>query len=173
MENARCKALEVYSRLNGPQPPSCVVGADTVVVRGGRILEKPPTAEAAKAMLAELSGAEHDVMTGVAIVYPPGDGERDALVHTFCERTAVTFGALTPELIDAYVATGEPMDKAGGYGIQGGLSASFVSGISGCYYNVVGFPLHRFAVELDCDRLRRFVDARDAGEGEGETAPTG
>ena len=75
------------------------------------------------------------------LVWPGG------LRVVFSEETAVTFTSLTPEMIDGYVSTAEPMDKAGSYGIQA-MGGSFVTGITGCYYNVMGFPMHRFAAEL-------------------------
>lgn len=152
-ENAKQKALEVYHRLvsQGEPPPSLVVGADTVVVHDEAILEKPKSEDAAKQMLARLSGGAHEVITGVVLAYAAGD---EPHLHGFVETTQVEFGALPPEAIDAYVASGEPMDKAGAYGIQG-AAGSFVRGIRGCYHNVVGFPMHRFCVELELDRLRR------------------
>ena len=92
------------------------------------------------------------VITGVALLYG-GDSGVVERAHRFHESTSVSFAQLTLRLIEAYVASGEPMDKAGGYGIQG-LGGSFVCRIEGCYHNVVGFPMHRFCVELDTDRLR-------------------
>jgi len=153
-ENARQKALEVYNRLTseGEPAPSLVVGADTVVHFGEEsILEKPKSEEAARAMLNKLSGGSHEVSTGVAMVYGSTPTPH---IETFVETTSVDFGELPPAVIDAYIASGEPMDKAGSYGIQG-AGGSFVSGIRGCYHNVVGFPMHRFCTKLDIDRLRR------------------
>jgi len=153
-ENARQKALEVYRRLCAAEaPPSLVIGADTVVVADDKILEKPRSTEAATVMLSELSGRSHQVLTGVALVYGAAYGAPPT-EDSFAEMTEVDFASLPPELIDAYVASGEPMDKAGSYGIQG-MGGSFVTGIRGCYQNVVGFPLHRFCTRLDVDRLRR------------------
>ena len=165
-ENARRKAMEVYSRLQEQGTPAgMVVGADTVVIGPGEtILEKPKTADAAKEMLASLSGGEHRVATGVALIYSSsgGTGGDDEAPHIDCfvEATRVTFASLSQEVIANYVATGEPMDKAGGYGIQG-LGGSFVSGIVGCYHNVVGFPMHAFCKHVDCARLAAWVRARD------------
>jgi septum formation protein len=158
-ENARQKALEVYSRLSAggsAPPPSLVVGADTVVVRDSSILEKPRSAESAQAMLASLSGRAHEVSTGVALIYAPEDGSEEPFIHSFVETTQVEFASLPSSVIDAYIASGEPMDKAGSYGIQG-RGGTFVKGIVGCYHNVVGFPMHRFCMELDCERLQRWV----------------
>ena len=162
-ENALQKALDVYNRLSeDDRPPSCVIGADTVVVLGDEVLEKPRDKADAAAMLARLSAAgSHEVCTGVALVYCDNqervddDATSDGLpvvVNSFMETTKVNFAALSPELIEAYVETGEPMDKAGAYGIQG-LGGSFVTGIEGDYLNVVGFPMHRFCAELDVAHL--------------------
>ena len=160
-ENAKQKAMEVHQRLAAEgNERSLIVGADTVVVLDGRILEKPRSTQMAKEMLSCLSGSSHEVMSGVALVYAPVDGSGGPpLVHTFVETTRVQFGTLSADIIDAYITTGEPMDKAGGYGIQG-LGGSFVSGIEGCYWNVVGFPMHRFCVECDCARLRAWCDRK-------------
>ena len=159
VENARQKALEVYTRLAKERstPPSLVVGADTVVVNEDRILEKPKDADAAKEMLASLSGSSHEVATGVALVYPPRGGSGEPEIVTFVETTCVDFADLSASVIDTYVASGEPFDKAGGYGIQCKAGA-FVTGIRGCYWNVVGFPMHRFCATLDCDRLREWTE---------------
>ncbi|ROR06108.1 nucleoside triphosphate pyrophosphatase [Erwinia sp. JUb26] len=110
-----------------------VLGADTIVVLHNEVLEKPADADAAAAMLAKLSGQTHQVMTAVAFA----DRQRslDCLVVT-----DVTFRSLTPDDIRNYIASGEPMDKAGAYGIQG-LGGNFVRKINGSYYAVVGLPL--------------------------------
>ena len=110
-----------------------VLGADTIVVLNNEVLEKPVDTAAAGAMLAKLSGQTHQVMTAVALA----DRQQtlDCLVIT-----DVTFRALTPEDIASYVASGEPMDKAGAYGIQG-LGGNFVRKINGSYHAVVGLPL--------------------------------
>ncbi|MBE3572725.1 MAG: septum formation inhibitor Maf [Moorella humiferrea] len=112
-----------------------IIGADTIVVCDGRVLEKPKSREEAAAMLFALSGRTHTVYTGVAVVRAPGNEAKSS--HAV---TDVTFRRLTPEVIAAYVATGEPMDKAGAYGIQG-RGALLVEGINGDYFNVVGLPL--------------------------------
>ena len=124
-----------------------VIAADTIVVCDGRVLGKPHSEIEAKQMLRSLSGRTHQVMTGVTVL-------RSGKLHSHTEVTDVRFRSLTDGQIDAYVATGEPMDKAGAYGIQGG-AALFVEGISGDYYNVVGLPvcrlqqmLERYAPEL-------------------------
>ncbi|MBD8164662.1 Maf family protein [Erwinia persicina] len=110
-----------------------VLGADTIVVLNNQVLEKPADAESATAMLSMLSGQTHEVMTAVALA----DRQRtlECLVVT-----EVTFRTLTPEDIANYIASGEPMDKAGAYGIQG-LGGNFVRKINGSYHAVVGLPL--------------------------------
>lgn len=117
-----------------------VIAADTVVVLDGKILGKPKDAADAVRMLTELSGRTHKVLTGVAVSF---DGRQLAEV---CE-TEVIFRTLTAAEIADYVATGEPLDKAGAYGIQG-RGAVFVEKINGCYNNVVGLPLTRLHLML-------------------------
>lgn len=121
-----------------------VLGADTIVVSDGNILGKPQDAAQAKAMLQSLSGRWHQVMTAVALV----DAQDDQKVWTSVESTNVKFRNLTQEDIAAYVATGESMDKAGAYGIQG-YGALLVERIEGCYNNVVGLPLQQVARGLN------------------------
>lgn len=128
---ALIKAREVASR----HPESPVLGADTIVAIDGDILGKPADQAAAIAMLERLAGREHQVVTGVALVF----GEREAVTH---EVTRVRFGPLNRAQIERYVATGEPMDKAGAYGIQG-RAAGLIEAITGDYYNVMGLPLFR------------------------------
>ena len=110
-----------------------VLGADTTVVIGDRVLEKPRDAEDARAMLRLLSGRTHLVITGICLRHPGG-----AIVDA--ESTRVHFTALSEQEIDDYVASGEPMDKAGAYAIQG-LASKFVDRIEGDYFNVMGLPL--------------------------------
>ena len=118
-----------------------VIGADTVVVLDGKVLGKPKDEQDAVRMLKALSGNTHEVYTGVYLV----NGEKE---KGFFECTRVKFCTLTDEQIAAYVATHEPMDKAGSYGIQG-KGCVLVEGIQGDYFNVVGFPVSRFCRELD------------------------
>lgn len=112
-----------------------VLGADTVVVLGQEVLEKPTNLDDARRMLGLLSGREHRVITGFCLRHAGG---RD-VEHV---STVVRFAVLTAAEIDAYVATGEPLDKAGAYAIQG-LASKFVERIDGCYFNVVGLPVSR------------------------------
>lgn len=121
-----------------------VIGADTIVAMDGRILGKPGTKEQAAKMLRLLSGKTHQVYTGVALLSKK-DGRE--IRRVFSERTDVTFYPVGEDEIDRYVATGEPMDKAGAYGIQG-RAAIFVRGIHGDYNNVVGLPVARLYQEL-------------------------
>ncbi|MGL4345886.1 MAG: Maf family protein [Cellulosilyticaceae bacterium] len=114
-----------------------IVGCDTVVVCEGKILGKPKDEEDATVMLMQLSGKTHQVLTGACLMHE-GLGE----VHSFVEATKVHFKHMTTEEIAYYVATKEPMDKAGAYGIQGYASV-FIQGIEGDYYNVMGLPVHR------------------------------
>ena len=121
-----------------------IIASDTVVALDGEILGKPRDDADAARMLASLSGRVHHVISGIALL----QGERE--IADF-DSTEVHFDTLTREEIDAYVASGEPRDKAGAYAVQGHASV-FVSGINGCYFNVVGLPVYRL------ERLtRKFV----------------
>lgn len=121
-----------------------VIGADTVVADGSQILGKPENEEDAVRMLRRLSGKSHMVYTGVTLIKIEEDRKT---VRTFCEETKVTVAPMTEEEIQKYVATREPMDKAGAYGIQGRFSV-FVTGIEGEYLNVVGLPAAKVYREL-------------------------
>ena len=140
---ARGKAREVAARLCAEGPGNredIVIGADTIVWHEGRIFGKPHSREEAEAMLRSLSGCTHEVYTGVSLIY----GDRELTEH---EKTAVTFRVMTEKEILDYIATGEPMDKAGAYGAQG-LGALFVSSIEGDFFNVMGLPLCRLGLML-------------------------
>ena len=137
MELATIKAKDIYEKSD---KQSMIVGADTVVAYQGQILGKPKNEADAKRMLSMLSGQTHEVYTGVCVIV---DGE----TKTFYEETKVTFYEISDEQIDHYIKSGEPMDKAGSYGIQG-KAAIFIKGIKGDYYNVVGFPIARFLQEI-------------------------
>ena len=118
---------------------SLVIGADTLVFAHGAVLGKPKDEQDALAMLRSLSGTTHQVITGVALTLHGAE-------RVFSEVTEVEFAPMTEEEMQAYVASGDPMDKAGAYGIQGGASR-FIRGIRGCYFNVVGLPVHRLYEE--------------------------
>ncbi|MCR5073088.1 MAG: Maf family protein [Clostridiales bacterium] len=130
MELARQKAESVAADY----PDACVIGADTVVDLDGTILGKPHTPENAKAYLSAMQGREHLVYTGVAVTV-----HGKTIVDV--EKTSVTFAPMSGEEIEWYVATGDPLEKAGAYGIQG-PAGLFVSAIRGDYFNVVGLPIH-------------------------------
>lgn len=132
-ELARLKAEDV---AHSQHQPAIVIGADTIVVLGGEILNKPADAADARTMLRRLSGRTHTVFTGIALVAAP-----EISVHTAVQATDVHFRELSDAEITGYVAGGSPMDKAGGYGIQDDFGAVFVEHIVGCYYNIVGLPL--------------------------------
>lgn len=132
---SRCKALAMPR-----QADDVVIAADTIVVCEGRVLGKPHSPREAEEMLTLLSGRDHQVMTGCTIVA----GEQ---AQTFTEITDLHFRPLEPEEIRRYVATGEPMDKAGAYGIQGG-AALFCRRMEGDYYNVMGLPVCRLWQQL-------------------------
>ena len=131
---SKIKAEAVYDGDN------VVIGADTVVAIDGNILGKPQDADDAKRMLKMLSGKVHSVFTGVTIISPKG-------VNSFYSETKVEFYSLTNEEIDEYILSGEPMDKAGAYGIQG-KGSLLIKGIVGDYFNVVGLPLAQTVREL-------------------------
>ena len=132
------KAAEVAIRMG----QGLIIGADTIVECDGRLLGKPRNQDQARQFLRQLSGRRHLVVTGLALVEAAGG--RTEVEH---EVTDVRVRPLTGEEIDAYVQAGEPLDKAGGYAIQGG-ARDFVEGIKGSYTNVVGLPLGRLRVLL-------------------------
>lgn len=134
---AREKAQVVFDLEKASVPDSTdslvVLGADTTVVVEGEILGKPEDSADAARILRRLSGRTHHVITGVSLV-------SDVATETAAEITGVTFVTLSEAEIEAYIASGEPMDKAGAYGIQG-QAARWIPRIQGCYFNVVGLPL--------------------------------
>ncbi|HEV7966619.1 MAG TPA: Maf family protein [Candidatus Acidoferrales bacterium] len=134
---AEAKARAAAARIGAAVRDSIIVGADTTVELDGEILGKPGDAAQAREMLARLSGRSHQVLTGIFLLRLHGNATRWAV-----ENSAVTFAPLSEKEIDAYVATGEPMGKAGAYAIQG-LAGRYIPRIEGCYFNVVGLPLAR------------------------------
>jgi septum formation protein len=136
---AAAKAELVAARAVGP---AIVIAADTIVTLEDRIFGKPRSSDDARHMLEKLSGRTHAVVTGVALIRLP-----DADRRTFVESTLVHFAPLSPEEISRYLATEEPHDKAGAYGIQG-RAGRYIPRIEGCYFNVVGLPLARLQHSL-------------------------
>lgn len=145
VEVAELTALEKARAVAGVFTEGLVIGADTIVVIDDEILGKPRDEEEARLFLRKLSGRVHRVITGIAVV-DAGRG-REEVDH---EVTEVKFKELSEEEIELYIASGEPFDKAGGYGIQG-LGSLFVEWIKGDYFNVVGLPIYRLSL-----LLRRF-----------------
>ncbi len=132
-ELSREKCEFVYRLVNYDD---IVIGADTIVYKEGEILGKPNNRDEAKSFLNKLSNTHHFVYTGITIAYK----------HNFYfdyEKSKVEFAALSEKEIEEYIKTGEPFDKAGGYGIQG-YGSQFIKKINGCYFNVMGFPIHLF-----------------------------
>ncbi|WP_312429394.1 Maf family protein [Lacrimispora sp.] len=141
MELSRQKAVDVASRR---QPGTYVIGADTVVAAGGKILGKPVSHEDAYRMISLMEGRTHQVYTGVTLVYCGKSGNK---VRTFVEKTDVHLYPMSDGEIRAYADSADPMDKAGAYGIQGKFAA-FIKGIDGDYNNVVGLPVGRVYQEI-------------------------
>jgi septum formation protein len=128
-----CRLAELKALAVPRAAEETVLGADTTVVVDGEILGKPADAEDARRMLRLLAGRSHEVITGIALCGPAG------VVRDWA-ATRVWFDPMSDAAIDAYVASGEPMDKAGAYAIQG-LAAKYIGRIEGCYFNVVGLPV--------------------------------
>jgi septum formation protein len=155
MATAAGKCEEVARRLyKDEKPPDLVIGADTVLSMDNAIYEKPNDKEHAFKLLSGFSGRSHIVHTGVVLMTPRTDqgSSGDSInnlfhVTQFYESTLVNFATLDAETITSYVDTGEPMDKAGGYGIQA-TGGTLIEGINGDYFNVMGFPLYRFAKNI-------------------------
>ena len=147
MNLAKQKAGEIYEKMieaKVGEQDSLVIGADTVVVKDGKVLGKPKNREDAFTMLKGLSGSIHEVYTGVSL-WMREDGKK--VQYSFYECTKVTMYPVTDEELNRYIDTGEPMDKAGSYGIQGSFGI-YVKGIHGEYTNVVGLPVGRLFYEL-------------------------
>ena len=138
------KASAVADLLQAEKEPQLIIGADTVVACDGEILGKPSDREDAFRMLWKLQGQTHQVYTGVTLLLKK---KHTWQAHTFSEKTDVQFYPVSREELLAYIETGEPMDKAGIYGIQGGCGI-YVKGICGDYNNVVGLPVGRLVYEL-------------------------
>jgi len=147
MHSAEGKAGNVAGQF----PEALVVAADTIVVVDGEVLGKPKDSADAARMLRKLSGRTHQVYTGVAVA-------RNGSLHSDFERTEVTFRDVDTEMISRYLASGEPMDKAGAYAIQG-IGAVLVKAIDGCYFNVVGLPIYRLSLLLERFDIKPFSRA--------------
>lgn len=147
VEELSWRKASAVAQLHQHQSDHCIViGADTVVVMDGKVLGKPADEADAEKMLSELSGRIHQVYTGVALLKISGGKIEESRNFNVC--TDVMMREMTRKEIQDYVATGDPMDKAGAYGIQG-RAAIFIEGIRGDYYNVVGLPLCRTVEELE------------------------
>ena len=149
---ARVKGLDVKRQLTQDSVRSrCpILSADTVVHLGSRVLDKPADQKEAESFLSELSGREHGVVSAVWL----WTGERELQLW---RRTIVRFAELSPDLIRAYIETGEPFDKAGGYGIQG-LGGTLIEEIQGCYYTVMGLPLRETSLLLSQAKIPWALD---------------
>lgn len=134
-------ALKASAYAGVPKGDEIIVTADTVVVCDGKILGKPKDREDAVAMLRLLSGKTHKVVTGVTLM-------SETQTVTFSETTLVTFDTLSDDMIASYVDRYRPFDKAGAYGIQEWIGCVGISAITGCYYNVMGLPLHTLHTHL-------------------------
>ena len=132
LTNAVRKARAAQAAVQ--RPDALIIAADTIVVKNGKIYGKPTDAAAALVTLAKLSGRTHQVITAIAVAMG------DRFESTYC-TTAVRFADINAQEMEAYIATGEPLDKAGAYGIQG-HGALLVKSIDGCYFNVMGLPLY-------------------------------
>ncbi|NMB02280.1 MAG: septum formation protein Maf [Firmicutes bacterium] len=159
LDVARTNALAKAQQVSRQNPEALVLGADTIVTLEGKILGKPKDADDAFKMLRFLSGREHAVTTMVALVL---HGQEPLL---FGETTKVIFRQLTDDEIWGYIATGEPFDKAGAYGIQG-LGGILVQSIKGCYYNVVGLPIPKLVEHLRQFGIEVFPTRPGSGKGE-------
>ena len=153
-ELSALKALDIWEKLSEEEKKTgLVIGADTVVSICGAVMGKPKDREDAAGMLSLLQGRTHQVYTGVTFVYLDEKGDMDIgrkaerRVNSFFEKTDVLVFPMSEEEIARYVATGDPMDKAGAYGIQG-IFAAYIKGIAGDYNNVVGLPVGRLYQEL-------------------------
>lgn len=140
------KANAVFEKIKNEVINPFVISSDTIVVLDGKIYGKPNDREDAKRILSELSDRAHQVITGVSFLFtdPVTKKQRE---HYFFDSTEVTFNEITSDLMEAYLDSGDSMDKAGAYGIQG-PSLTFISRVNGSYSNVVGFPLDKIVSEL-------------------------
>lgn len=144
IDTAEQKCHHVFKQMNlneNEKKDLIIIGADTMCILNNVVYGKPIDKDDAFRMLKAFSNNTHQVCTGVCIL------QGDSTIKTFSETTDVTFGSIDDETIRAYIETGEPMNKAGGYGIQA-LGMSLVKKINGDYFNVVGFPVYHFCTQL-------------------------
>ena len=147
MELSEIKAEDIYNRLSQEEKElSTVIVADTVVAFEDQVMGKPQSSSEAIEMLSRLQNNTHQVYTGVTLIFRKGPGKVPSKI-SFFEKTDVTMYPISSDEIAAYVNTGEPMDKAGAYGIQG-RGAAFIKEIHGDYNNVVGLPIGRLYQEM-------------------------
>src|ERR1700691_1116295 len=139
---AQAKACAIAEPARAAGERAIVIAADTIVLAAGEILGKPKDAEDARRMLRLLSGKTHEVLTALSVINIPAAKEA---LHV--EKTRVEFLKMSEEEIETYIQTGEPLDKAGAYGIQG-IAGRFATRIEGCYFNVLGLPLSRLWTTL-------------------------
>ena len=145
-ELARQKAEEIFQKAKKEENPQSILilGADTIVAKENKIMGKPKTEGEAKEMLLLLQDGSHEVYTGVTLIYQRGKEKREV---TFHEKTEVFVYPMSIKEIEEYILTGEPMDKAGAYGIQG-IFAQYIEKIHGYFYNVAGLPIGRIKREM-------------------------
>lgn len=153
LELAMVKARNVLEKSRTKHSFPVVIGSDTVVASEGKILEKPADREEAKRILLSLSGKPHYVFTAVCIAHPKGE-------VSFAVKTEVVFDHIPEDLLEKYLDTGESMDKAGAYGIQGAALA-FIDRVEGSYSSVVGLPLNRTLKELERISKELYPNERD------------
>ncbi len=161
---ARDKGRDVWEQLQKKEIKDqnlspFIVSSDTIVVKGQKVYGKPTDPQDAKRILKELENSQHEVITAVYLCF--FDHQSHQLVErVFSEKTKVTFGAIDDDILDFYIKSKEPLDKAGAYGIQG-KGLCFIQSVEGSYSNVVGFPLSRFHGEL-----KAILGSKDDTEGE-------
>jgi septum formation protein len=139
---AQAKARAIAEPARADRERAIVIAADTIVLAEGQILGKPRDAEDARRMLRLFSGKTHEVLTALSVINVPAAKEA---LHV--EKTRVEFLKMSEEEMETYIQTGEPLDKAGAYGIQG-IAGRFATRIEGCYFNVLGLPLSRLWTTL-------------------------
>lgn len=151
-EIANGKNRAVVQKVSGSEDSYFIVSADTIVVSGGKIFNKPSDRDEARSFLRELSGRTHSVFTAVSLTLLTPEKKME---HSFVDESRVSFEVISKELMEKYLDTGDSLDKAGAYGIQG-PSLTFISRVDGSYSNVVGFPLSRFVQESESFLLQHY-----------------